>query len=155
MLCSLTRDSKKENVEKKKVWFAEDVKQLSKAGMMCTIDGNTIFLFMKNTWIGDLGASCHITKDNDGICDIIDINESIQGSFGVMPATKKGMLQVIVCQANGEEQVHTLWTAKVCPTAGVNLFFLSCKLLQGKKISSNHFNNIMINTPSGNIILDC
>ena len=38
----------KEN-EKKKVQFMEDVKQPSEAGMMCTIDGNTIFSFMKNT----------------------------------------------------------------------------------------------------------
>ena len=43
VLCSLMRESKKENVKKKKVQFAEDVKQLSEAGMMCTIDGNTFF----------------------------------------------------------------------------------------------------------------
>ena len=30
-----------------------------------------------------------------------------------------------------------------------------CELLQGNKMSSNHFNNIVINTPSGDIMLDC
>ena len=35
-------ENKKENV-KKKVWFAEDVKEPAEAGMMCTIDGNTFF----------------------------------------------------------------------------------------------------------------
>ena len=90
----------------------EDVKWPSEAGMMCTIDGNTFFSFMKNTWIGDLGASCHITNNDDGMYDIININKSIQGSSGIMLATKKGKLQVIELQFNGEEQVHTLWPVK-------------------------------------------
>ena len=59
-------DSKTKESKKKKVWFAEDVKQPSEAGMMCTINGNTFFSFTKNTWIGDLGASCHITNDDTG-----------------------------------------------------------------------------------------
>ena len=42
VLCLLTKENKKENA-KKKVWFMEDVKQPSKAGMMCTIDGDTFF----------------------------------------------------------------------------------------------------------------
>ena len=81
----------KQKIEKKKVWFAEDVKQPSEAGMICTIDGNTFFSFTKNTWIGDSGVSCH-TNDKKGMYDIIDIDESIQGSYGIMSATKKGKL---------------------------------------------------------------
>ena len=72
-----------------------------------------------------------------------------------MPATKKGKLQVKVQQVNRAEQVHTLWPVKLCPNAGANLFSLTCKLLQGNKISSDHLNNMMINTPNGDIILDC
>ena len=45
-------ESKKESV-KKNVWFAEDVKQPSDAGMMCKIDGDTFHSFSKNTWNGD------------------------------------------------------------------------------------------------------
>ena len=123
--------------------------------MMCTIDGNTCFLFTKSTWIGDLGASCHITNNNNVIYDIIDIDESIQGNSGIMPTTKKGKLQVIVCQVNGEVQVHTLWSVKFSPTTGANLFSLMCELLHVNKILSNHFINIVINTPSGDIVLDC
>ena len=70
----------------------EDVKQPSEAGMMCTIDGNTFFSFTKNIWIGDSGASCHITNKDTGIYDIINIDELIQGSSSIMPATKKGKL---------------------------------------------------------------
>ena len=54
-------------------------------------------------------ASCHITNDDNGMYDVIDIDESIQGSYSIIPATLKGKLQVIVCQVDEEEQVHTLW----------------------------------------------
>ena len=55
LLCLMMSESKKE-CKKKKVWFAEDVKQPSEAGMMCIIDGYTFFLFTKNTLIKDSGA---------------------------------------------------------------------------------------------------
>ena len=92
MLCSLTSDGRTNENKKKTVWFVEDVKQPSKAGMMCTIDGNTFFSFTENTWIGDLVGSCHITNDDTGLYDIINIDELIQGSSGIMPAMKKGKL---------------------------------------------------------------
>ena len=47
VLCSLTKENKKENA-KKKVWFTEDVKQPLEAGIMCTINSDTFFSFMKN-----------------------------------------------------------------------------------------------------------
>ena len=59
------------------------------AGMMCTIDGHIFFLFMKNTWIGDSGELCHITNDDNGLFNVIDINKLIHGSSKNMPATKK------------------------------------------------------------------
>ena len=77
---------------KKKVRFTEDVKQLLETGMMCTIDGDTFFSFIKNTWLGDSDASCHIANNDTGLYDITNIDESIQGSSGIMPATKKGKL---------------------------------------------------------------
>ena len=89
---------------------------------MCTIDGNTFHSFTRNTWIGDSGASCHITNNKSGMYDVIDIEESIQGSSGIMPATKKDKLQVTVRQVNGQEQVHTLWPVKFCSSAGANCF---------------------------------
>ena len=79
---------KKEYV-KKKVWFT-DVKQPSEAGMMCTVDKDTFFLFMKNMWIGDSGALCPITNDRTFLLDIIDIDESIQGRSRNMPVPKNG-----------------------------------------------------------------
>ena len=55
VLCFLLAEFKKENV-KKKVWFSENVKQPSEAGMMCTINGDRFFSFIKNTWIRDLST---------------------------------------------------------------------------------------------------
>ena len=78
----------------------ENVKQPSEAGMMCTIDGTSFHTFTKNTWIGDSSSSCHITNNEKGIFEVIKIDESIQGSSGTMPATKKGKLRVIVWQVN-------------------------------------------------------
>ena len=53
---------KKEKV-KKKVCFVANVKMPIEAGVFCTIDGYTFFVH-KNTWLGDSGASCHITNDD-------------------------------------------------------------------------------------------
>ena len=131
------------------------MQQPSKAGMMCTIDGDTFFSFTKNTWIRDSGASCHITNDNTGLYDITDIDKSIQGSSSIIPATKKGKLQVNVCQIYGTEQVHTLWPMKFCPKSGANIFSLTFKLLQENEIASDQQNNIVLNTPTDSIINDC
>ena len=42
VLCLLKSESKKET-KKNKVWFVEDDKQPSEAGMLCTINGDTFF----------------------------------------------------------------------------------------------------------------
>ena len=146
LLCLFMMSESKKEIKKKTVRFVEDVKQPLEAGMMCTIDGDTFFSFTKNTWIGDSGASCHITNNNTGLYDITDIDKSIQGSSSLIHATKKGKLRVKVWQVDGTEQVHILWPVKCCPKV--------CELLQGNKISSDHQNNIVVKTPTGNIILD-
>ena len=134
MLCSLTRYSKKEkNSEKKKVRFTD---------------------YTKNTWIDDSSASCHITNDESGMYDVIDIGESIQGSSGIMPITKNGKLRVTVHKVNGKEQVHTLWPVKFCFLAGANLFLLTCELSRRNKISSDDANNIVVITQIGNIVVN-
>ena len=52
--------------------FAENVKLHIETGVFSTIDGNTFYLFKKNTWIVDSGVS--------SLFNVIDINKSIQGS---------------------------------------------------------------------------
>ena len=95
VLCLLTMENKKEYANKK-IWFIDGVKQPLEAGMMCTIDSDTFYSFMKNTLIGDSGASCHITNDDTGMYNASNINESIQGSSGITPTKKKSKLCVNV-----------------------------------------------------------
>ena len=95
---------------------------------MCTINGSSFHSFTNNTCIGNSFASCRITKDKNGMYDVTEIDEYIQGSSGILPAMKKGKLCMTVRQVNRQEQVHTLWPVKFCPSAGANLFLLTCKL---------------------------
>ena len=47
-----------------------------------------IFGFIKNTWIGDAGASCHITNNDDGIYDVKTISKTENWNSGTIKATK-------------------------------------------------------------------
>ena len=71
-----------------------------------------------------------------------------------MPATKKEKLCVSVWQVDGTEWVYTQWHMKFCPKASANLLPLTCEVLQGNKISSDHWNNIVVKSSTGDIILD-
>ena len=113
--------------------------------MMCTIDGETFHTFTKNTWIGNSGTSCHITHNDNGHFKVTEIHELIQGSLGSLPAIKKKLCIYI----------QLLWLMKFCPEAGVNLLSLTCKLLQGNNITSDHQVNIVVESTKGNIILEC
>ena len=105
--------------------------------MMCMIDGQSFCTFTKNTWFGNLGASCHIANYDAGMYDVTHINKLVQGSSGSMSATTKGKLHVKVRQINGSKRLHTLLLAKYCTVAGGYLFLLTCKILQGGKVSSD------------------
>ena len=49
-----------------------------------------------------------MTNNDSGLCDITNIDESIQGSSGIMPVMKKGNLRVIMHQVNGTGWAHIL-----------------------------------------------
>ena len=118
--------SKNEKV-KKKVWFAKNVKMPMETSMLYIIDGDTFYLLMKNTLIGDSGASHHITKDNTSLFDVINIHNSIQGSFRNMSAMKKGKLCINIQQIDGTKWVCTLCSVKFCAKVGANLFSLKSR----------------------------
>ena len=133
----------------------ENVKMPMEAGMLCTIDGETFHLFMKNTWIWDSDTSCQITNNDTSLFDITTIKELVQGSLDSLPAIKKGKFCFKAHQVDGTEWVHTLLPMKFCPEAGANLFSLRCKLLQGNTIKRDHKNNIIVHATGGDIILCC
>ena len=138
----IEKKKEKRKKKKEKKWFVEDVKMPTEACTLCTIDGDTFYLLMKNTWFGDSGASCHITNDDICLFDVIGINELIQGNARNVPATKKGKLHVQ--QVDGTKWVHTLWPVKFCPKVGTNLLSLMYEPLQGNIISSDHWNSILV-----------
>ena len=92
------------------------------AGMLYIINGDTFYLFMMNTWIRDSEVSCHITNNDAGLFDIIDINKLIKGSSKNMSAKKKGKLCFSIQQVDGTEWDHTLLPVKCCYKAGANLY---------------------------------
>ena len=111
---------------------------------MCYIDGKTFGSFIKNTWIGDSGASCNIRNDDTGLYEITKIEESIQSSSCNMLTTKKGKLCIDIHQVDDTEWVCTLWPVKFCPKAAANFFSLTCELMQGNEISGDHWNNTQV-----------
>ena len=127
----------------------------TEVGMLCTINGDIFYLLTKKIWIRDSGALCLFINNNISLFNVINIDKWIQGSSGSMPAIKKGKLFINVQQVDDTEWVHTLWPVKFFHKVGVNLFSLTCKHLQVNKISTDHWNNIMIKFFKGNIILDC
>ena len=56
--------------------------------------GETFHSFAENMWIGNSGASCHITNNDTSLYVVIEINKVVQGSVGNMFTTKKGKLWV-------------------------------------------------------------
>ena len=104
---------------------------------------------MKNTQIGDLSTSCHITKNDTGLYNVSDINKLVQGSLGHMPVMK---------------MVNSIWRyiKKVTGTMAheglcqsCKPFLFTCKFSQGNKILSDCKNYIVVESRRGNIILDC
>ena len=111
--------------------------------MMCMIDEETFFTFMKNMWIAHLCTSCHVTYDDSGLYHITNILKLVQVNSGSILVTKKGGICMKLKQVHGSTMMHVLWPVKYCIKAYVNLFFLICKFLQGSKISSDNKNNII------------
>ena len=68
--------------------------------MMCIIDGELFFTFLKHKQIGDSGVSCYITNNDTEIHDVADISKSVQGFLDNLKATKKGNLYIMVRQVD-------------------------------------------------------
>ena len=79
---------------------------------------------------------------------------TLQCSSGSMSDTKKGQLYMKVKQVDGSEKMHMLWPVRYCAKAGVNCIFLTCKLSQGNRISSDNKNSIVVQKINGNNVLN-
>jgi hypothetical protein len=66
--------------------------------------------FNNNTWVADTGASTHMENIVIGMRDVVTINETIfVGNDTTAQATKKGTLDLMLIQTNGESSIHQKW----------------------------------------------
>ena len=56
---------------------------MSETSMMCTIDGESFFMFTKHVWIEGPRASCNIADNNTGMHDVTNIKESVQAAWAI------------------------------------------------------------------------
>ena len=93
--------------------------------------------FSSDTWIGDSGASCHMTNQSDGMFEIRDIDEDITiGNGKPMKATKVGKLKVEMVQKNGSTQQFTMVGVKFVPDLYCKLFSVTAALDKGFQIGN-------------------
>jgi hypothetical protein len=89
------------------------------------------------TWIGDTGATSHMTNDDEGMFDIEPNNQQIViGSGETMKAVKKGKLKLKTKGKNGEETIFILSNVLFVPWLWKKLFSISKVIKEGGKINS-------------------
>ena len=90
VLCTIIEEPEIKQ-KSKKLRLASDAvfKKPTEASMMCMVDKEMFFLFMKNTQIRNSSASCHITNNDTGLFDVTFINKVVQGRLDSISATKK------------------------------------------------------------------
>ena len=83
----------------------------------------------KNIWIGDTGASTHMTNSDIGMYDWKPINDSIKvGNGTTVRGLKIGKLKVNVVQSNGKISTLVLSNVKYVPELWCNLFSITAAI---------------------------
>lgn len=91
----------------------------------------------KNLWIGDSGASCHMTCSLDGMTNLRDIDSPVQvGTGQAIQCTKIGDKRVCAIQSDGSMNDVVLRDCKYVPGLFTNLFSIT-KALEGGCCISN------------------
>ena len=118
-----------------------------------------------NIWIGDTGASTHVTNNANGMLNLRNDSGGItMGNAKVEQATQVGDLPGTVCDKNGYQKSSViLKDVNVVPTSAFNLFSVSKLLKNGWNLSGTKESlvlskgkssvtfDIVINTPKGMI----
>ena len=114
----------------------DNKKRKAKEIAMPAIDGEKE---NKNYFIGDSGASCHMTHSDEGLFNSKDINEPITvGNGQVVMATKIGDKRMSLKQKDGSEHRIILKNVKVIPKlAPYNLFSITWALNRGFKLGND------------------
>ena len=124
-------------------------------GMICTIDGDTCFCSQRTHVLETLVHHVISWMMIQVFLMSLTSMSWFKEAQRICQWWKKWSFASSFQQVDSFEGVHTLSPSKFCHKAGTNLFSLACKLSQGKKISSDHWNNNVVESLDGDIILDC
>jgi hypothetical protein len=92
----------------------------------------------KDLWIAATRVSCHMTCNDIGMCNCIDINEDIKVGDGkyIKQAIKMGSKRVSVLQPNNVIKHFVINDVKYVPKLWVNLFSITSTLCCGWNLSN-------------------
>jgi hypothetical protein len=94
----------------------------------------------KYLWLGDSGASCHVTKDTVGMFDCSCIYSYIKiGNGKYMYLSTIGKKKVTIVQANGSTLDLILCDCIYVPDICINLFIITKALSECWKLSNHGF----------------
>jgi len=101
------------------------------------LDAGKPLKITEDIWIGDSGASCHMTNDDTGMFDCTKIDEDITiGNGKPMKATKLGKIQAEIIQQDGSTRQVTLTNVKYIPELWCKLFSITAALGKGFNIGN-------------------
>ena len=90
-----------------------------------------------NVWIGDTGASCHMTNSLDGMFNIRQISSNVQvGTGRTVTCTQIGDKRVTIRQQDGTSTFVVLQNVKYLPNFFTNLMSITTLLSNGWRISN-------------------
>ena len=79
-----------------------------------------------DTWIGDTGASCHMTNDDAELFDVKTTSDSVTvGNKSKLVATKIGKLRATIVHKDGTTVDLVLNKVKFIPELGYKLFSIT------------------------------
>jgi hypothetical protein len=95
-------------------------------------------------WIGDSGASSHMTNSDEGLYDIEESNQvTIVGNGEKLKALKTGKLKMKTRDLNGNKVIFILNEVKYVPGLWKNLFIIGKALKEGAKLESSGKNMVI------------
>ena len=91
-----------------------------------------------DTWIADMGASCHMTNDDTGMYDITILKDDFVtvADDQEVKALKIGKLDMMAIQENGTKVKFTMENVKYCPELAIKLFSLTAAIDHGMDIGN-------------------
>ena len=118
---------------------------------MATTDNKTP---RNNIWIGDTGASCHMTNSLDGMSKLRPSNTTITiGDGKSISSTQMGTWQGYVLRSNGTHHKITLQDVAYVPSLSSNLFSIT-KALSGKATLSSNGERIEVKKNNWKLAFD-